>query len=788
MFNVEEMLAKMSVEDKIRVCYGKDFWHTRDMEKYGLPSIMVADGPHGLRKQEDTGDMLGINRSVPATCFPTAVLSACSFNEELLQEMGAAIGAEAKSLGVNVVLGPGANIKRNPLCGRNFEYFSEDPYVSGKLAGAFIEGVQGEGVGTCIKHFAMNNQEYKRFSSNSMVDDRAMREIYLAGFEMAMKEHKPSSVMCSYNKINGTHASDNEWLLTQVLRKEWGYEGTVITDWGAMNNRIKGFKAGCDLLMPGGSDFMLRECVEAYRKGELTEEEIDACARRVLEFVSRSLEMTKATEKDMDFDAHYEVAKKVALEGAVLLKNEGSVLPLAAEDKVAFVGYMAKEPRYQGAGSSHINPWRLTGALEALGDVIYAQGCNEDGTTDEELLREATEVARAADKAVVFIGLTDSYESEGFDRSHMKLPEGHEELLKAVWEANKNVIVVLTCGSVVELPWFDEVMAVLYMGLGGEAVGEATKALLYGEVTPSGRLAEAWPLAYEDCITESFYGDPHKDAQYRESIYVGYRYYETANVPVRFPFGYGLSYTSFTYSDLQVQGDVVTCKVKNSGAVAGAEVVQLYVEGNRDVVYRPVRELKGFTKVYLEPGQEKEVRFELTERSFAIWNGGWSIPSGYYDICIGRNSHEMVLRETILVPGDPVAGEAKKEIPAWYNTLEGVPTKEDFEALYGRKVETILRKKGEYTMENTVLEMSEESFIMRILYRVVESIVAKDCGGKKDYNDPAFRMQVVSAVDASLNGMKINAGMNNYVLEGLLEMVNGHFLRGICTMCKKNKW
>ena len=785
MFNVEEILAKMSVEDKIRVCYGRDFWHTRDMKEYDLPAIMVADGPHGLRKQEDTGDMLGINRSVPATCFPTAVLSSCSFNEELLQEMGAAIGREAKSLGVNVVLGPGANIKRNPLCGRNFEYFSEDPFVTGKLAGAFIEGVQSEGVGTCIKHFAMNNQEYKRFSSNSMVDDRAMREIYLAGFEMAIKEHQPSSVMCSYNKINGTHASDNAWLLTDVLRSQWGYKGLVMTDWGAMNNRIKGFKAGCDLLMPGGSDFMLRECVEAYRRGELTEEEIDTCARRVLEFVARSLEMRSATAKDRDFEDHYQVAKRVALEGAVLLKNESGMLPLAKEDNVAFVGYMAKEPRYQGAGSSHINPWKLTGALDVLGDVNYAQGCEEDGSTNETLLSEALAVSRKADKVVLFIGLTDSYESEGFDRAYMKLPKGHEELLEAVREVNKNVIVVLTSGSVVEIPWYDEVSAILYMGLGGEAVGEATKDLLYGVVVPGGRLAETWPLRYEDCITESFYGDPHKDAQYRESIYVGYRYYETAKVPVRFPFGYGLSYTSFAYSDLQVEGDKVTCKVKNTGEVGAKEVVQLYVEAVDSKVCRPVRELKGFAKVSLEPGEEKEVSFILNDRSFAVWQDGFKVETGDYRICIGKNSSEMVLSKVVHRDGE---AQETVDVPAWYKTLQGVPTKEDFEKLYGRDVETVSRKKGEYTMENTVLEMREESFIMHILYRAVEMVVARDCGGKKDYNDPAFRMQFISAVDASLNGMKINAGMNNYLLEGLLEMVNGHFWRGICTMCKKNKW
>ena len=782
MFDVDKMLSKMSVEDKIRICYGKDFWHTRDMEKYSLPSVMVADGPHGLRKQEDTGDMLGINRSVPATCFPTAVLSACSFNEALLEEMGIAIATEAKSLGVNVVLGPGLNIKRNPLCGRNFEYFSEDPLLSGKLAGAFVEGVQKEGVGACVKHFAMNNQEYKRFSSNSMVDDRAMREIYLAGFEMAIREHAPSSVMCAYNKINGTHASDNQWLLTQVLRDEWGYQGMVMTDWGAMNNRILGFKAGCDLLMPGGSDFMLSECLDAYAEGELTEEEIDTCARRVLTFVKNAAMMP--ANEEAEFAAHYQLAKKVACESAVLLKNEENTLPLRKEEKVAFVGYMAKEPRYQGAGSSHINPWRLTGALEALGDVPYAKGCHADGSTTESLLEEAREVAKAADKVVVFVGLTDSYESEGFDRDHMRLPKGHEDMLMAVCEVNPNCIVVLTSGSVVEIPWFDKVKSMLYMGLAGEAVGEATKELLYGEAVPSGRLAETWPMKYEDCICADYYAAPHKDAQYRESIYVGYRYYETAGVPVRFPFGYGLSYTNFSYGNIVVDGENVSCTVKNEGNVAAKEVVQLYVEAIDSRVYRPVRELKGFTKVFLQPGEERTVTIPLNDKSFAIWQDGFVTEDLDYRICIGKNSHDVVLSATIHKNGEVLT---KKAVPAWYTSLKGVPTKEDFETLYGKKIETIVRKKGEYIMENTVLEMSEDSFVMRILYRVVEAVVAKDCGGKKDYNDPAFRMQVTSAVDASLNGMKINAGMNNYVLEGLLMMANGHFFRGIAMMCKKTK-
>ena len=788
--NIEKTLKQMTLEDKVALGSGKDFWHTKEMPQYGIESIMVADGPHGLRKQPEEADMLGINDSIPATSFPTAVLSACSFDEKLLKQMGKAIAMEAKVNKVSVILGPGANIKRNPLCGRNFEYFSEDPYLTGKLAAAFIQGVQSTGIGTSLKHFAMNNQEYKRFSSDSIVDERTMREIYLSGFEMAVKEGKPDTVMCCYNKVNGLHGSRNKWLLTDVLRKEWGFEGLVMTDWGAMVDRMDGYEAGCDLSMPGGSNFMEKETIEAVRNGELDEAYVEESARRVLKLVEKGMEAVNE-DVQVSLQNNFEIARKIAEEGAVLLKNEDGILPVLEKENTAFIGTMAEKSRYQGAGSSHINPWKLVSATEACPEVAYAKGCNEDGSTNEALLKEALELAKTKKRVVVFAGLTDSYESEGFDRENMKMPQGHIHMIEEVAKVNPNVIVVLMCGSVVELPWIDKVKAILYMGLCGEAGGEAIANLLFGFANPSGRLAETWGVKYEDCVSAGYYGNRFKDAQYREGIYVGYRYYESADVPVRFPFGYGLSYTTFAYSDLKTDGEYVTCKVRNTGKVTGKEVVQLYIEPKGNRGYRAKRELKAFTKISLNPGEEKTVQFKLDERSFAIWNGGWKIPEGVYDICIGKDSHSMILRKeaeisqktknSIFLPDEIEV----KEVPQWYIQPKAAPTKEDFEQMLGRKIVEKPLKKGEFTMENTIMEMKDYSLVMKLMFKVVERVVAKGFGGKPDYSDSSFKMMLSCAVDCSLYGMKNNVAMKNHVFEGLLFMANGHFLKGIREMLKK---
>jgi len=777
--NIEQILENMTLEDKIALCSGADFWHTKEMFHRGIPSMMMSDGPHGLRKQPESADMLGINDSVPATSFPTAVLSACSWDKELLKKEGEAIAREAIANKVSLVLGPGANIKRNPLCGRNFEYFSEDPYLSGKLAAAHILGIEKTGTGSSLKHFALNNQEYKRFSSDSLVDERTMREIYLASFETAVKEGHPSTVMCSYNKINGVYSSDNRWLLTEVLRDEWGFDGLVVTDWGAMSNRIKGFEAGCDLMMPGGSDYMEKECAEAVKNGMLSEENVTRSARRVLELIAKTAH--EASEM-IDMQAHYELARQIAEESAVLLKNEYDILPLNDKSEVVFVGHMAKEIRYQGSGSSHINPWKLVNVTEVCPEIEFAEGCLADGSTNEKLLEEAEKAAKSAKNVVVFAGLTEIYESEGFDRETMKMPKGHVDLIERMAAVNDNVIVVLMCGSAVEVPWIDKVKAVLYAGLAGEAGGEAIANLLFGKVNPSGKLAETWPISYEDCICKDYYGEPHKDAQYREGIYVGYRYYETAGVKVRFPFGYGLSYTKFAYSDLCIEGNRVGCIVKNVGNVTGKEIVQLYIEPVKSSVHRPVCELKGFEKVELAPGESKKVIFTLDERSFAVWKDGWKIPTGDYKICIGRSCQDICLLKEVHIDGVELSDDENQ--PKWYRSLMGTPSQSDLETILDRKIAERPVRKGEFSKESTVMEMKEHSLIMKLVYFGMETVMAKKFGGR-DYSNPTFKMMMTTAMDCSVSGMQINGGIKGHLLEGLVELANGRVLKGIKLMLKK---
>lgn len=773
--DIETILQQMTLEDKIALCSGENFWETKKYEKYGIPSLFMCDGPHGLRKQEDVADMLGVNASRKATCFPAEVTTAGSWNPELLAEIGAAIGEEAKEQGVGLVLGPGANLKRNPLCGRNFEYFSEDPYLAGKLAAGFIRGMEAQGVGSSLKHFAVNSQELSRFTSDSVLDDRTLRELYLTAFEIAVKEGKPSTVMCAYPKLNGVHCSDSKRLLTDILRTEWGFGGTVVTDWGAMNDRIEGFRAGCDLNMPGGSDYMEKEVLQAVKNGSLPQSCVDDSARRVLSLVFRAAETLKAPAS-CDYVAHHALAKRAAAEGAVLLKNESGILPLQQGAKIAVIGAMAKNLRYQGAGSSHINPTSLSQPLDFLPDAIYAPGCDDRGDTTDMLLDEARQAAKQAEVAVIFAGLPDRYESEGFDRDDMKLPVGHLRMIEAVVSANPNTVVVLLCGSAVECPWADEVKAVLYMGLPGQAGGEAIADLLYGHVNPSGKLAESWPYAYADVPSSEIYAKT-ADALYQEGIYVGYRYYDKTGVPVRWHFGHGLSYTKFSYADLTVNGDTVSVIVRNTGKCAGAEVVQLYMEAPQDGLHRPLRELKGFQKVFLLPGETQTVTFPLTDRSFAVWQGGWKIPAGAYTVCIGG------LRATIKKSGDVLPAPAWQK-GSWYERCTGKPNQTDWEAMLGRTYTPPVLKKGSFTMDNTVEEMKDYSLIMKIMFKAVEATVAKGYGGKRDYDNPNFRMQMASSAGAPIRSMIISGGMKGGVLPGMLEMANGHFFRGIRKMIK----
>ena len=773
--DIEKILQQMTLEDKIALCSGENFWETKKYEQYGIPSLFMCDGPHGLRKQEDVADMLGVHQSRAATCFPAEVTTAGSWNPELLAEIGAAIGGEAREQGVGLVLGPGANLKRNPLCGRNFEYFSEDPYLTGKLAAGFIRGAEAQGIGTSLKHFAVNSQEKSRFTSDSVLDERTLRELYLPAFEIAVKEGKPATVMCAYPKLNGVHCSDSKKLLTDILRAEWGFGGLVVTDWGAMNDRIQGFRAGCDLNMPGGSDYMEKEVLQAVRDGSLPERCVDDSARRGLELVFRAAETLKE-KADCDYDAHHALAKQAAAEGAVLLKNQDGILPLKQDAKIAVIGAMASAMRYQGAGSSHINPTKLSQPLALLPGAVYAPGCDDRGNTTDALLAQTRAAAEKAEIALVFAGLPDHYESEGFDRDDMKLPEGHLRMIEAVVSANPNTVVVLLCGSAVECPWADRVKGILYMGLPGQAGGEAVADLLYGRSNPSGKLAESWPISYRDVPSSEIYGKT-ADALYQEGIYVGYRYYEKAGVPVRWPFGYGLSYTAFTYSNLAVQGNEVSVTVQNTGACSGAEVVQLYIGAPQDGLHRPLRELKGFQKVFLQPGESRTVTFSLTDRSFALWQDGWKIPGGTYTVCIGNLTASIQKSgETLPIPA------WQKE--SWYAHCSGKPNRADWEAMLGHRYTLPVLKKGSFTMDNTVMEMKDYSLIMKIMFKAVESTIAKGFDGKKDYENPEFRMLMNSSAGSPLRSMQISGGMKGGVLPGMLEMANGHFFRGIRKMIR----
>lgn len=771
--DIENILRRMTLEDKIALCSGENFWETKKYESYGIPSLFMCDGPHGLRKQENAADMLGINTSRPATCFPAEVTSAGSWDPELLAEIGGAIGEEAKDQGVGLVLGPGANLKRNPLCGRNFEYFSEDPYLAGKMAAGFIRGVQAQGVAASVKHFAANSQEYRRFTSDSVLDKRALRELYLTAFEIAVKEAAPSTVMCAYPKLNGTHCSDHRELLTDILRKEWGFDGLVITDWGAMNNRTEGFRAGCDLNMPGGSAYMEKEVLRAVKDGTLPESCVDDSARRVLKLVFRAAEASQESAS-CNYAAHHALAKRGAAEGAVLLKNEDGILPLAPEANIAVIGAMAKNLRYQGAGSSHINPINLSQPLDFLPGSNYAPGCDDQGNTTQALLAEARAAAEKAEVAIVFAGLPDRYESEGFDRDDMHMPEGHLRMIDAVVSGNPNTIVVLLCGGAVACPWADKVKAVLYMGLPGQAGGEAIAELLYGRINPSGKLAESWPFAYEDVPSSQIY-DKTADALYQESIYVGYRYYDKSGVAVRWPFGHGLSYTDFSYSGLSLSGDRVSVSVKNTGIRAGADVVQLYIHPPQDGIHRPQRELKAFQKVFLQPGESQTVTFVLSERSFAVWQDGWKVQAGQYTVSVGP-LRIIVDKRGVQLP------VPTWQSGSWYERCVGKPNQADWEAALGRKYTPPVLKKGSFTMDNSVMEMKDHSLVMKLMYKATEKVIAKGFGGKADYHNPDFRMLMASSAGSTLRSMQISGGIKGGVLPGMLEMANGHFFRGIWRM------
>lgn len=717
--DVKKLVNELTLEEKASLCSGADFWHTKAIDRLNIPAAMVSDGPHGIRKQESLADHMGVAESIKAIGFPTASAMACSFDRDLLHKVGDTLGEECVAEDLAVLLGPGINMKRSPICGRNFEYYSEDPVVAGELGAAFVNGVQEHGVGTSLKHFAANNQEWRRMSISAEIDERTLREIYLAAFETVVKKAQPWTIMCSYNRINGVYSCENDWLLNKVLRDEWGFEGLVMTDWGAMDERVPSLKAGLDLEMPdchGETDKLI---VKAVQSGELEESVLDTAVERILTMVDKYLTARKdidpasmvhplpsSVERGYDVAAHHALARTTAEQSAVLLKNE-DILPLQKDKKIAFIGEFAKVPRIQGGGSSHINNTSVESALDAAGDsVSYAQGFHIDKeTTDETLLQEAITLAKESDVAVIFAGLPDSFESEGFDRTHLNMPANQNELIARISEVQPNVVVVLHSGSPIAMPWLDKVAGVLQMYLAGQASGGAAVNLLFGDATPCGKLAETFPLHLEDNPSYLNFPGNREKVCYQEGVFIGYRYYDKKKMDVLFPFGYGLSYTDFTYSNMKVTVNgknaadvdviketdeiVVSADITNTGNCDGAEIVQLYIKN--PVVYeiRPEKELRDFAKVFLKAGETKTVTFTLNARAFSYYETrihDWYAESGDYEILLASSSRDIRLQDTVSITGS-------KKIPF---VADYVTTCEDVElfAKDGSALDEMLRRSG----------------------------------------------------------------------------------------------
>lgn len=661
--DIEKIIAEMTLEEKCSLLSGADFWHTKTVERLGIGPVMVSDGPHGLRTQNSEASEENPNTSIEAVCMPPACAAAASFDRDLIYREGEVIGNEARCEKLGVVLGPAMNIKRSPLCGRNFEYYSEDPYLAGEIASSLVKGIQSRGVGACGKHFAANNQEYRRFTINSVVDERTMREIYLPAFETSVKKGGVLTMMCGYNRLNGEHCAANKHLLTEILRDEWGFKGYVMSDWGAVDDRVEDVRAGLDLQMPGSFGEDDRLVVEAVRNGELDESYVDACVRNLLS-VHAIVDHPEETRAAWDKQADHDFSGAMAEQCMVLLKNEDGILPLAKGEKIAVLGEFAEKPRFQGGGSSHVNSFKVTAPLDtmrAVCDAVYAPGYRiKSEVIDEAMLGEAEAAAKQADKVVVFAGMPDSYESEGYDRKHLRIPANQVELIRRAARVNPNVVVVLNNGSPIEMPWIDDVKGILEAYLTGEDTGTAVARILFGDVCPSGRLPETFPLRIEDTSPYPYYGSPEDDSVYGEGVFVGYRWYNARGLDVLFPFGYGLSYTRFAYSNLRLSAAkisdadtlTVSVDVTNTGDRAGKEVVQLYVSDTHSSIPRPVRELKGFEKVSLEPGETKTVSIELEKRAFAYWNtrtNDWFVESGDFGIEICSDARTVILRETVYV-------------------------------------------------------------------------------------------------------------------------------------------
>lgn len=787
----EEIVLKMTLEEKASLLSGKDFWQTVNVDRLGIPSITLSDGPHGIRRQAGSADHLGLNASLPATCYPTAATMANSWDLELGEAVGRHLGVEAASQGVHVLLGPGLNIKRSPLCGRNFEYFSEDPYLAGKMAAAYIRGIQHSGVAACPKHFAANSQELRRMSTDSVMDERTLREIYLTGFEIAVKEGQPKALMSAYNKVNGTYANENEHLLKEILTEEWGFDGIVVSDWGGSNDHVKGTIAGSHLEMPATGLDGVKQITAAVKDGRLDEKLLNKRVDELLELIfSTSQAVKDKAGKEFDVMSHHKMAS-VAAEGCiVLLKNEQNLLPLEKGTKVAVIGDFAGQARYQGAGSSVVNPTKLYDTLEVMGisgfEVVgYEPGFKRNGKVDPALLFSAVELAKKADVVLFYLGLDEQRESEGKDREDMKLAKNQIEVLRAVSEANPKVAAILSAGSAVEMDWTDHAMAVLHGYLSGQAGAQAMLKVLNGTVCPSGRLNETYPLHYEDTPAYHYYPGMERSCEYREGLYVGYRYYDSADFPVKYPFGYGLSYTTFSYSNLKADSHGVSLDVSNTGARDGAEVVQIYVGKEQrgsayGCVYRPKKELKGFRKVFIRAGETKRVEIPLDDKAFRYFNtetNTWETEGGVYQVMAAANVQDIRLTVSVTVEGTSAPLPAGQSGIAVYeqadirNVSDG-----DFQALLGREIPPAFWDQGKgLELNDALCQMSyAKSGFARLVFRILDRLL-KDSMKKET---PDLNLMFIYNVPFRGIAKMSNGMVTMEMAEAMVEAVNGRFFRG----------
>ena len=784
----QDIISKMTIEEKCHLLSGRDFWQTQSVKRLGVRNITLSDGPHGIRKQEGAGDQLGLNGSVPATCFPTAATMANSWDPELGEEMGKLLGEEAACQGVCVLLGPGMNIKRNPFCGRNFEYFSEDPYLAGKMAAGYVRGIQANGVSACPKHFAANNTELRRMASNSVVDERTLREIYLTNFEIAVTEGHPKSIMSSYNMINGVYANENEHLLQHILRDTWGFDGFVVSDWGACNDYVDGVRAGSHLEMPSTGGDSPSQLQQAIYEGRISEDEVD---KRVDELLDVMLATRKAVDqyegKSFDVEAHHAFAQKCSEQSIVLLKNENNILPLKPGSSVAVIGEFAKKARYQGAGSSVVNCTKLDNTMDVIGNfnlnvVGFEAGYPRHGKPDAELIGKAAALAGKADYVLMYMGLDEISESEGLDRYTLKIPDCQIDALKAVAKANPNVIIVMSAGSSVEMPWLDCCKALVHGYLCGQAGASAVLKVILGEVNPSGKLSESYPVRYEDCSSAPYFPAKERSVEYREGLYVGYRYYDSANIPVTFPFGFGLSYTKFEYSNLKLTEKAATFTLKNTGSRDGAEIAQLYVHAVAPSVYRPNKELKGFKKVFLKAGEAKEVTIELDDKAFRYFNNvtnRFEIDGGEYEIMVCASVSDVRLSGTVNVKGtDAPACEKLSEIPSYVSGNIKAVSDTEFKALLGHEIPDG-KWAGTIQPNDALAQLYyAHSLKARLAWKVMDSILKKSIEkGEPDLNITFIYNMPVRAIGKMAGGM-----VSQEMCGGILDIINGHgiaFIKGL---------